>query len=80
MAIFQDAALNNEGNANRILETLKAFVEQEGSVSLAILYDLIGFPTMLEDHKVGWTTMDGVKVVPDDDGFALTLPEPQKLS
>lgn len=79
MATFTDVTLNNEDNANKVLDTLKVFVEQEGSVSLSILYDLIGFPTVFEDHKVGWMTMNGVTVVPEDDGFALTLPEPQKL-
>lgn len=80
MVTFKSVSINDEDGANKVLHAMQVFVEQEGSVSLQTLYDLIGYPTVFTDTKWGWPSMDGVRVVSEDDCFTLTLPEIQKLS
>lgn len=80
MSNFTNMVLENKDGADNVLNTMKVFVEQEGSVSVQTFYDLIGFPSVFLDMKKGWTSLEGVEVKEEDDGFVLTLPDPKKLS
>lgn len=52
-----------------------------GSVSVANLYELTDIVSSHVDHKFGWTSLQGAKVVRMRDGrFLLDLPEPESLN
>ena len=80
MAQFIGLVFESEDGVKKVLQAMNVFIEQEGSVSLQTLYDLVGFPSIFSDCKIWWTSMEGVKVVLEDDGFVLDLPDPQKFS
>lgn len=63
-------------DAERVLDDMYDKIEKYHQVSVGDLYDMIGKSTNgYTDRKIGWTKLDGAKILVARDGFLLELPK-----
>ena len=71
-----DVLLETRVEAEEVLNTLDDLIDQYGVVSVADLYDLVGFTsTNYTDNKFGWTDLRHAEVRRDRDGYLLRMPK-----
>jgi len=75
----EDIILASNEEAVDVLETMGAALEKYGKVSVADLYDLIGFNHTYVDNEWGWTSLAYASVRQVREGFILDLPDPESL-
>ena len=68
--------LDDEDDAKKVIATMKAYIEEYGSVSISSLYEFIGEPIGdFATTKWGWRSINTADYVPTGDGrFRLILP------
>lgn len=77
---FGEILIQNRQEAEEVLERLYDELSRYGEVNVAVLYELTGIQSTHADHKWGWKSLRGAKVVRlRTGGYLLDLPEPEPL-
>lgn len=77
---FDEIVLDSRADAEQVLDTLQAVIEEYGTASVADLYQLVGITSAYTDQKYGWTSLQGAKVDHIRGGqHLLNLPKPEPL-
>lgn len=78
---FRELIIDSRREAEEVREQMYEILSRHGDVKLSDLYTLTGIQSSHVDHKWGWTSLQGFKLVRTRDGrFLLDLPEPILLS
>ena len=80
MASCDDIILDDRGDAEEVLSRMQDMLEEYGSVSVADLYDLMGWNTSFTDNKYGWYDLSGCSVTHVRGGWEVSLPNPVQLN
>lgn len=73
---LDDIVLETRGEAEEVLSHMDDLIETYGIVSVADLYDLIGYTNgTYNDNKWGWTNIRTAEPVRVRDGYLLKLPK-----
>lgn len=73
---LDDIVLETRGEAEEVLSHMDDLIETYGIVSVADLYDLIGYTNgTYNDNKWGWTNIRTAEPVHVRDGYLLKLPK-----
>lgn len=72
---FDDIILESRGEAENVLSTMDALIEEYGVVSVSELNELVGVTGYYTDNKYGWTSLRTASVVRVRDGYMLKLPK-----
>lgn len=73
---LDDIVLETRGEAEEVLSHMDDLIETYGIVSVADLYDLIGYTNgSYNDNKWGWTNIRTAEPVRVRDGYLLKLPK-----
>lgn len=75
-----DIIFQSSGEAESVLDIMIDILEDQGSVSLADLYDLVGIKRSVTDENWGWTNLALATVDRIREGYSLNLPRPQYLN
>jgi hypothetical protein len=65
--------------ADDVFDALVEELEEKGSVSVYYFYEVAGKTALYTDHNYGWTSLEGTRYKRSEDGYALVLPQPEKL-
>jgi hypothetical protein len=60
--------------ADQVLDTMLAALDQFGVVAVADLHELVGHPVSHVDHKWGWYSLAGAQIRQIREGYMLDLP------
>lgn len=63
-------------DAEEVLARMIEYIAQYQWVSVAAFYDLVGVTPNYMHDRYGWTTLRGVKILRDSQGFFIDFPEP----
>lgn len=78
---FDEIVIPSRVEAEEVLDRMFELLSRYGMVTVSELYEMTGIASAHTDHKWGWTSLPGAKVVRmRTGGFLLDLPEPQALS
>ena len=76
-------AFDTRSDAVKVMDTLQNQVDQDGSVSVADYYALIGIDTQYQDHKWGWTDrgeLRDMKIRTSHGAYLIVMPSPVPLN
>lgn len=76
---YEDIVLNTRAEAQDVLFAMFDYVEKYDTITVADLYDLVGWTSEFTDEYFGWKNLQGADVRPVRDGFLLVLPRPVSL-
>lgn len=77
---FGEIIIDDRREADDVLEQMFEYLSRFGEVKVSDLYTMTGIRTEHTDHKWGWISLQGAKLVRTRDGrFLLDLPEPVAL-
>jgi hypothetical protein len=77
---FDEIIIASRIEAEEVLERMFDILSRYEVVLVADLYELTGIQTSHTDHRWGWNSLRGAKVVPiRGKGYLLDLPEPTQL-
>ena len=77
---FDEIILTSRVEAEEVLDRMFDILNRYGSVSVADLYLLTGFPSTHVDNKWGWQSLTGAGVSRIREGYLLDLPQPEPFS
>lgn len=77
---FGEIIIESRREAEEVLDQMYECLSRFGEVSVADLYIMTGIASSHVDHKWGWTSLQGAKLVRRGQRFLLDLPEPQDLT
>lgn len=77
---FDEIILTSRVEAEEVLDRMFDILNRYGSVSVADLYLLTGFPSSHVDNKWGWQNLTGAGVSRIREGYLLDLPQPEPFS
>lgn len=72
---WDEVILTDRGEAEDVLDSLGALIEQYDQASVADLYDFVGITGSFADEKWGWTDLRGASVSKIREGWLLNLPK-----
>lgn len=73
---FKEIVLSTRAEAENVIESMIDILENEGSVSVADLYSLVGIRSAYTDETYGWTNLKSAIPQRVRDGYILSLPKP----
>lgn len=76
---FDEVILESRAEAEMILDTLSARIDQYDVASVSDMLDLLGITGSYTDEKWGWVNLVGSRVRPVREGYLLDLPKPVAL-
>jgi hypothetical protein len=76
---FDDIVIQTRGEAEEVLDKLRALVDQYEMATVSDLYDLVGVSGDFTDDKWGWYDLRNAGVRPIRAGYLIVLPRPQAL-
>lgn len=76
---YDTIVLSTRGDAEIVLDRMYEAVKEYGMVSVADLYELVGYPDQFTDHKYGWTSLRNAGISRVRDGYRIDLPKPFPL-
>lgn len=77
---FEEILIPTRGEAEQVLDTLMALVDQYDSATVADLYSSVGISTDHTDLKFGWTNLDEARIEPArGGGYILEMPRAETL-
>lgn len=76
---IDDYEVDDRGEAEYVLDELRADVAEYGQVSVAAYYELIGVTGTHADRNYGWYDLRTARIVPSGGMFVIRLPRPQCL-
>lgn len=74
-----DVVLDTRQDCEDVISQLVDLISQYGVVTVANLYDIVGFPDEYPDNKYGWTNLSGAGYRHVREGYILELPRPVAL-
>ncbi len=77
---FDDLVLATRTEAAEVLDRMFDVAAKYEAVTVADLYELVGFNPSPIDHKWGWTDLRGVGIVRVTNGYLLDLPKPDPIN
>lgn len=75
----EEIILETRGEAESVLDSLIAIIDQYGEASVADLFELVGIPSQFTDNKYGWENLSMAKVDRVRGGYLLNLPKAHVL-
>lgn len=76
---YDDVVVENRGEAEEVLDRMYDILETYKMVSIADLYELVGFDVQYTDNKYGWTDLRNAGVERVRDGYLIKLPKASPL-
>jgi hypothetical protein len=78
---FDEIVIHSRAEAQDVLDQMFEWLSRYNVVRVDEFYDMTGIASNHTDHKWGWTSLPGAKVVRlrNNGGFVLDLPEPEEL-
>lgn len=76
---FGEIVLQNRGDAELVIEELRALIEAYGNAKVTNLYSLVGISGAFTDQKYGWTNLTRAQAIQTREGWLLDLPRPEVL-
>jgi hypothetical protein len=77
---FDEIVLTSRGEAEEVISRMFDIVSKYDAVTVADLYELVGFGSSHTDQKWGWTDIRGAGVSRVRGGYLLDLPDPQPMA
>lgn len=78
---FREIIIDDRREAEDVREQMFEILDRFGDVKVSDLYTMTGIASSHVDHKWGWTSLQGTKLIRTRDGrFLLDLPEPIALT
>lgn len=74
---FREILIEDPEEAERIVDTLTALIDEYGSATVGDLYDLVGVTSNFTDNKWGWDSLDQMRearIRHTRDGYLIDLP------
>lgn len=71
---YDDVILETRGEAEEVLDTMNAVIDEYGMVSVMDLYDLVGITGQYTDNNYGWKNLRNAEPVRVRDGYMLKMP------
>lgn len=71
---FGEVVLDTRGEAEEVLDSLQALVDQFELATVSDLYELVGITGSFTDNKWGWTDLRGAGIRRVREGYLLDLP------
>jgi hypothetical protein len=75
----KDIYLESRRDAEAVLDQMDDLIEKYGYVSVADLYNMVGFTEEYTDYDYGWISISSAKVINSRDGYMLKLPRAMPL-
>lgn len=72
---FDNIILDTKGEADEVIRRLNDRIRQYGVVTVAELYEAIGWPSTYTDCKYGWMSLRNAESVRVREGYVLRLPK-----
>lgn len=76
---FDEIVIDTKVEAEEVLDSMFALLEQYEIVTVADLYEMLGQTSEYTDAKYGWSDLRGSGVTRIKGGYLLDLPKPQPL-
>lgn len=76
---MRDIILDNEDDAEHLLSEIADRIRKFDMVSIADVYDMIGWPTVFTQNKYGWTSVREMSIERVPKGYLIVLPRPKLL-
>lgn len=76
---FDEIVFESRVEAQEALDSMRGRLAQYDVVSVSDLYSIVGIDDTIQDHKWGWTNLDGSYVRRYRGSFILDLPETKPL-
>ena len=76
---FGEVILSSRGEAEHVLDSLIALIDEYGMATVSDLYDLVGITGNFTDDKWGWYDLRGSAVSRIREGFLINLPQTQPI-
>lgn len=76
---FGEVILASRGEAEHVLDSLTALIDEYGVATVSDLYDLVGITGNFTDDKWGWYDLRGSAVSRIREGFLINLPQTQPI-
>lgn len=77
---FNDIIFASRGEAEDVLDTLRALINQYDVATVNDLYDLLGLTGEFTDAKWGWFDLRSASIRPTRGGYLLDMPRTQPLT
>lgn len=71
-----EIVLPTRGEAEDVLDAMASILAEYDVVTMADLYDLVGYHGTFTDNRWGWTNLRGIGVSRVRDGYLVNLPRP----
>ena len=76
---FENPIVATKDDAEEVIMNLKDYIEAEDSVSVAVLYSMLGLESEATYNNYGWYNVGKAKAIPVKDGWVINLPKPVVL-
>jgi hypothetical protein len=76
---FNEVILSSRGEAEHVLDSLIALIEDYGVATVSDLYDLVGITGNFTDDKWGWYELRGSNISRVREGWLINLPQTQPI-
>jgi hypothetical protein len=71
--------LESRAEAEKVVDGMRTILDQYDTVTVADLYDLVGFAASHIDHNWGWTSLPYISVRQTREGYVIDLPSAESL-
>lgn len=78
MTSFDNVLFDTKENAEKILNAMRDILTEYGFVTVADLYDLVGFKTHYKQNYYGWISLPST-VSEDSNGWFIDLKQPSPV-
>lgn len=76
---FREIVLETRGDADVVLESLQALIDQYQMAAVSDLYELVGMSSNFTDEAWGWFDLRGAGIQRVREGYLLNMPRPRPL-
>lgn len=76
---FNEVILSSRGEAEHVLDSLTALIDDYGVATVSDLYDLVGITGNFTDDKWGWYELRGSNITRVREGYLINLPQTQPI-
>lgn len=76
---YQNIVLRKRVDAERIVDEMRDRIVEDGSVSVAVLYELVGIASEHTDNKWGWTRSSEICITRVEDGYLIDVDQAKFL-
>lgn len=77
---YEDIVMPSKEDAENVLNMMADVIEEYGAISLADLYEMVGFNSDYTDQRYGWTDIGKTVIRRVREGYLLEFPSPTVLN